>query len=707
MVEIKSYIKEILVVILFFCNIGVAMSIVLPEITNDEKNNVTITFTIKNNDDFKSLTSKHAINNDNLGYFLWSLPKLYQHKDSINLIIRFEKGIYKFNDSTFWNMNSILPLPQNNYADYKKINLIFEPAENARDSVFILSDGNEYIVGEQIRETTAHYIFNLKSSYYNGETYLDQNFNLLPVGDTGYMDESTEMNRAVSKISFDDKKNKILKMRIPQEVVKTIGQNNFPDYYANSLICWRSSYLSMYGYIAKIKDNTIYFYTNSSTEERETGPKIDANIEYWFSGQYPLFYITNAGEKYKGKIYISGKELYIPKGSDIRKVYECKYSQFMHTSSFKTGSFKIRGLNFVGSSLFDKPDSNMGDAGINSSYGINKKKSLLYFQETDNVEIYDNKFKNIGSYTAIALDPYRHNQKGRDAYYNKNCHIHNNVSIDLYGKFIDAHIANSTIDDNFVNNAGIFYKEGGVIHIASGLHFLVKNNIIKNFPYSGITVNQWGNYDFIKGVIEYNELFCDPEYQKNYQRNTLMDGGSIYLWIADSVAEDRIDIKCRYNIVHDFKGRAGNHGIYLDNGIFNVEVIGNLVYNIFSGKNNFSKQNSYTVLSDDVVWKDKILRNTNNILEHNILLGPYRFTANGNNVSTEKKVNYLGGYLSRENCSFSDKSSYKQLLPDTIDSLAKVDANGRILLYKDISSFHLPSIITNRIEECMEHNTNK
>ena len=639
--------------------------------------------------------------NLDLNWFIEKIGENNSYKDrESTVILEFAGGIYKFSDLKYLSLSG--------EKNGKKISLVLRPKDG--EKVYIISDGNEYDVANKASysENSTHYIFPINSNtpYYRGETYVDQYFNPILLWDSGDMDKNTKMNRAINEIKVGDldKSKYILKMDIGKDLADKLGRSTDINTY-NNLVYWTSTYEIMYGRIEKIIENTLYFKTNSSLEPQAgINGYIEANRDKWLTDAPPLFYVTNTGKDNSGKIYVQNNNIYIPKDKDIKKVYECKYSRFIDFGNTKLKSIKIENLNFVGSALFDQPTTDFIDHiemsisnehKNNSMYGFKKKKSLIYLQETDNVEINNNYFKNIGSHAVIELTPYMKNDIARHKKYNYGCHIYDNIAEGNYGSFINANIIESQIEGNVIRNSGIFYKNDGVINIQAGINFSINNNTIINFPYSAIAIRQWGSEDYIKGKVEYNEAFCDEDYNANYNRNMLMDGGPIYFWTQNDISSDKIDITCQYNIVHNFKGKMAMRGIYLDNGIFNVKLIGNLVYNMYYKNFEFHDHKNYTIFSYLIGTSDN-LRNSNNLLEKNILLEPFEFRSKGEST---KKVNYYGGCWDYSLNLLNEEKLYKQFLPDIIDLAAKVDKD-QIILYEDISSFNLPSFITDRIVQC-------
>ena len=156
----------------------------------------------------------------------------------------------------------------------------------------------------------------------------------------------------------------------------------------------------------------------------------------------------------------------------------------------------------------------------------------------------------------------------------------NNIAVNLSDEFTGALISN-----NSITNTGMYdgmgplqsdYKLSAVI--VRGASSIVENNIVDNVGYNGIVFD--GN-----AIIVRNNLVSDFCSQK-------IDGAGIYSWWGTSGFSTYTGQKVYNNIVINGIGsnagttQTGNpivHGIYLDDGIANVEV-----YNNTSANNTYS-----------------------------------------------------------------------------------------------------------------------
>lgn len=214
----------------------------------------------------------------------------------------------------------------------------------------------------------------------------------------------------------------------------------------------------------------------------------------------------------------------------------------------------------------------------------------------------------------------------------KNCrfeNMYNNSVIDL------GEIDNVVIDNNIVRHIGTLCK-GGVAVLAGGLNFRVTNNYISDFSYIGFCVSKSKEYKpgTNTGIVSGNVVDNQANYGKPERQ--LDDGGGIYV-IAHT---DGVVISD--NIVKNIGYEKGwMHGIYLDDGAYNVTVKNNLVYNICpSSKAIYSR------------YVEEIERSCiNNTFEGNICIGDCVMAGNENGAGGATVItgNYISGEIENVN----------------------------------------------------------
>lgn len=190
---------------------------------------------------------------------------------------------------------------------------------------------------------------------------------------------------------------------------------------------------------------------------------------------------------------------------------------------------------------------------------------------------------------------------------------------------------NAVIEDNIFRHTGTLYK-GGAVAMVGGLNFKVTNNNVSDFSYIGICVSKSRDYKpgTVTGIVKGNVVDNSANYgNADYQ---LDDGGGIYaiahtdgLVISDNIVR---------NIGYD---KGWMHGIYLDDGAYNVTVKNNLVYNI--------NPSSKAIYSRYVPETDR--SNMNNVFEGNICVGDCVIAGNekGYGKKTVVKDNYIAGRI--------------------------------------------------------------
>ena len=190
---------------------------------------------------------------------------------------------------------------------------------------------------------------------------------------------------------------------------------------------------------------------------------------------------------------------------------------------------------------------------------------------------------------------------------------------------------NDVIEDNIFRHTGTLYK-GGAVAMVGGLNFKVTNNNVSDFSYIGICVSKSKDYKpgTVTGIVKGNVVDNKANYGK--AENQLDDGGGIYV-IAHTDGVVITDNIVR-NIGYD---KGWMHGIYLDDGAYNVTVKNNLVYNICAS--------SKAVYSRYVEETERSCMN--NVFEDNILVGNCVMAGNQNGAGgpTIIKGNFIAGEI--------------------------------------------------------------
>jgi len=243
-----------------------------------------------------------------------------------------------------------------------------------------------------------------------------------------------------------------------------------------------------------------------------------------------------------------------------------------------------------------------------SGSSLSDNSALMTFNHCRNITISNNIFAGIGNKEILSFHSSNNGYPLRETSTSSNILIINNKVLDCYGGFVGSSAWNTCIKNNDCENLASFYEFGSVISVAAR-NYEVSNNKICNYgSYTGISVgdSRLANHT-VSGVIEYNQIYFTPDFIKDYERNTVMDGGGIYLIThQDSTI-------CRYNIIHDIKGRRSYRGVFCDDGAYDFQLIGNLVSHI-DGPAIESRYVPWNLKSNSVGYAN----NVNNIMKYNI-----------------------------------------------------------------------------------------
>jgi hypothetical protein len=506
---------------------------------------------------------------------------------TINVI--FKNGVYRFNDANAIRLSSItFPLVTLNFV------------VQHQGQVTFISDGQTFRKDQAIDETKTHNIFGLTGKYDWNDVFLDKNFNVIPLGDTGNL-SSSMINHAGSPIIIVDSVKKIAKIAIPPELDAL--KNKKSDFFSQSMIFYKAWYISKYGKVLYSDNSYLYFQYDSLYV---------INGDYRFSGQFPAFYITNIPQAIEdNKASILGNRLYVPRKTSV--FYLCRYNTLMVCNNVILKQLKFSGFHVSGSSM--------------------SGSALMTFNHCRNIMISDNVFSSIGNRDVLTFTSSVNGYPLKETSTSSNIFIINNKVHNCYGGFVGSSAWNTCIKNNDCENLASFYEFGSVISVAAR-NYEVSNNKICNYgSYTGISVgdSRLANHT-VSGVIEYNQIYFTPDFIKDYERNTVMDGGGIYLIThQDSTI-------CRYNIIHDIKGRRSYRGVFCDDGAYDFQLIGNLVYHI-DGPAIESRYVPWNLKSNSVGYAN----NVNNIMKYNIIIGNYQFEGNPSYPrSCKNDLNYIG-----------------------------------------------------------------
>ena len=141
--------------------------------------------------------------------------------------------------------------------------------------------------------------------------------------------------------------------------------------------------------------------------------------------------------------------------------------------------------------------------------------------------------------------------------------------------YVDKTSDDARIERNrFIEN-GLLMTNDPIVD-CKGSHFLVRGNYFEDFSYSAIGAGLHFTDTaglVTSGVIEQNEICMSERYRQAPMRS-LIDGGAIYVWTQNR------DLVIRDNYIHDIAGPHGNRGIFGDDGVVNLKIVGNTLLRV-------------------------------------------------------------------------------------------------------------------------------
>ena len=143
-------------------------------------------------------------------------------------------------------------------------------------------------------------------------------------------------------------------------------------------------------------------------------------------------------------------------------------------------------------------------------------------------------------------------------------------------------VRNNHVINNHIHHAALDYQDGAGILVGYTDGTTISHNEINDLPYTGISIGWgWGEEDAGGGAYEQPFIFDTPtpmgnnicEYNHvHHVMQIVDDGGAVY------TLSRQPGTVIRGNLIHDNKGMPG--GIYLDEGSADIEITGNIVYNV-------------------------------------------------------------------------------------------------------------------------------
>ncbi len=420
--------------------------------------------------------------------------------------------------------------------------------------------------------------------YDGGDFYLlDDKGNALPVSSTKTIADGGNITITAANVTKLDKKTCKVRIEI-QDCKKALLNKSKTELRNCTLKC---SYWFLCFDIKNLYSDDKYIYGNANNSSSyeifvSYAPRPNATLDFF---NLPVdnngFYIGADNRAHN-----------VPAGHGNVNLY---YStRILKLAGFRT--LTLEGLTFCGS-------RNPLELGYHGS--SNKTVQNCTFHHCGNGVWCDNGIANFPLNTTI-----------------KNCtfkEMYNNSCILLEGSDGVAVTGNRTY------HTGLLNKGLPVISV-SGQNFNVSDNDIRAFSYIGIRVGNTrdSSVEKIAGKVSQNYI-DNAEYFGNGEA-CLSDGGGIYVYTHND------DTEILYNIVCNNGFKDGwERGIFLDDGAYNVKLVGNLIYNIYEE----------TIHARFVPSIE--LSCINNEFRDNILLGDCKMF--GNSEGKGKKALISGNYV--------------------------------------------------------------
>lgn len=561
----------------------------------------------------------------------------------LNIILK--GGMYTFNDEDLKLENIERP------------GIYIYISASPGEEVNVIGNGEVFNISDADRFNGTHYILPFNNSLQGGEVFIDENFQEVKTSDSGLLsdDNINIVNKgditytgsvSESNLTFKIKVPDYLKSYLPDSLS---GDNKYKNNFVY-IFCWYQYFLCHIDYVTTDKGVK---YINIKTEDA-----ISIG-DYWVNQlsiqQSVGFYITNIySDNQVDSLYIketTRNEIYIPRR--VKSLRMCSQHNWITFSNCNFGKFKITGVNFSGSSSFTEFQS--------TNLYYNTKTSTLLFKNCSNIEIENNTIRNIGTWNFIyapcnVIADERNNTSASNMnewivypgiINSNNLKFINNKCKNARGGILNSSVGNTLVKYNSFSNISTFFRQNGIIRL-SGKNYDVKYNTFKNFGYSAVFIGLKNSITTlsdeiengpreISGYFQYNIVFNDEEYKKHPARYFLSDGGLVY------VSTENTDTKIYNNIIHggvsynDIKNDAGIHGIFLDDFAYNVDIQGNVIYDVVGRCVDARKPISQSDIPY-IPTGEEI--NNNNILKNNVILGYYRFE--GKWIGSGKGTNYKG-----------------------------------------------------------------
>lgn len=487
-----------------------------------------------------------------------------------------------------------------------------------------------YVAGEQFNKQGVKYGLGYSE-------FLSPSVNCAYVSDTGdiltlnrtkfYYAESRITDENGNYLSEeDDAAGGIRRFKLPDELSDLSIVEN--DYVFVNFSCWyvsrtcrviKTEYRNAEGDVEE--GNYLFFQF-----ERGSYP---SDYDYSYAKTFCSFFLINYGNSYEG-ISVKENKIFFPS--------RYKYIRYCNKDTFSidvTGKVLISNVSFVG-----------GNTSING-----KVNSKIIVENCSFENCFGSKVVNGSETTELYISKCNFSNLWGGAIYSS-------------GKLYAC--------DCFFKNVGL--NRTNNFSITGTGHYYIARNYIEDYGYGAISLGliSMSDYKESYGIVECNIIKQSREYLYEAKHKTIMDSGAIYV-----ATNNNPYCVLRYNKVINFDGRKDNRGFFLDDGAYNIYVLGNILENIVNARSiegRFATGRPTAGLTD----------NTNKVFVYNIC-------DQGINISGRPNVEggngcYLGYNLFTDKCYLSHIISNVMGQEEQIQSKLVSIENGIVKLPLDIKN---------------------
>jgi len=511
----------------------------------------------------------------------------------------FESGKYYFNSDNGINIS------KNNNCE-----IIF----SGLGDVVLSSSGENYLQSESVESYEKDwYKVPLKNNLDKYSTFQDDEGRIVPLCDTGFMNDSLHTNISSSQTEVVDSAGGIVRILVPSECKDILNRNY--DYFQNSQICYKSQWADAYRPILYSDNSFIYFQLNDWLKKNI---KNYVTNGYEWGGTYggtksQAFFVTNLSLALrKGQVMWDDKYIYIP--LDVKKLHVSRFQKFASFSNCK-GKISFNNLNFCGSAIapFVESWSGYSDSISCDLFSIRKIKSITFLNCT---------FTGLGvnvcrgyDSSGIIMEACKFNENYTDGILSLN------------------RCKDVIFKQNQVQNSHKLITCKSVLSFNRCLNCAIEDNKFTDVSRTILSLGESQGEDNIR--VTGNIVCNTDDFNQYHRRNMSSDTGVlVYGWGG-------ADCEITNNVVFNIASNHGFHGIMIDEGVGNVAIRNNLFFNIGDECIHNWKLNSQKPL------------NLNNKLENNIFLGKVNYC--GYDVTMPNNASYSNNVLqelpiSNHNC---------------------------------------------------------